>query len=159
MARATSTAAAPRRAPRPAPAGTKAERRLEVIDRSDRRRRITPTAVLVAVLASALAFGALSVQISLIHRQQRLDGIRSEITKVQLANKELRQKESRLQAPAEILRIARDDLGMVESKPPELVTPRTETVGGPTDTTAPGAAAPGATTTPTDPDAAASDNG
>jgi cell division protein FtsL len=119
-----------------------------VVDRP--RRRVTPTAVLVAVLASALAFGALSVQISLIHRQQRLDSIRAEITEVQLSNKELRQQESRLQAPAEILRIARDELGMVESKPPELVTPAVETVGATPDT---------GTATPSDPDAAAPSDG
>jgi len=139
MARvATATKRAPGRAPRreaPRPP------RLEVVER---RPRITRTAVLVAVLAAALAFGALSVQISLIHRQQRLDAVRAEITDLQLANKELRQKESSLQSPSEILRIARDELGMVEAKPPELVAPATETVGA-----APTAAAP--TTTAAEP--------
>jgi len=39
---------------------------------------------------------------------------------------------------SEILRIARDELGMVESKPPELVTPAVETVGAVDPAAAPG---------------------
>ena len=130
-----------KRAPRPArpPAAAAPKPALTVIDRTDRVRRVTPMAVIVTVLVSIVAFAALSVQISLIHRQQQLDSIRSEINEVQLANKELRAKESRLQAPAEILRIARDELGMVEARPPELVTPAVESV----------APAPPADTTPT----------
>lgn len=128
MARATASTTAPttRRAARPKPA---ARAELEVVAP---RGRITPAAMMFAAMFVAVAFGALSVQISLIHRQQQLDGIRAEITEVQMANKELRQTESRLQAPAEILRIARDELGMVESKPPELVTPAVQTVGAAT---------------------------
>lgn len=113
--------------------------KLEVVER---RRRFTPTFFLVAILASAVAFGALSVQISLIHRQQRLDRIRSQITEIQMENKELRRRESRLQAPAEILRIARDELGMVEAKPPALVTPEVQTVGAPAPTTPDGSTTP-----------------
>jgi cell division protein FtsL len=146
MARATATtAAATRRAPRTEAAPAKRARPdLAVVPR---RRIVSPTSVIVTLLVCGLAFAALSVQISLIHRQQRLDAVRSDITEVQMANKELRQKESRLQAPAEILRIARDELGMVESKPPELVTPAVETVGA-----APGSVTtvPPASTTPSD---------
>ncbi|HNI34574.1 MAG TPA: septum formation initiator family protein [Microthrixaceae bacterium] len=131
MARSTATATAARRPTRVEDARRRAAARrraeLEVVARPS--RRITPTAVLVALFAAGVAFTALSVQISLIHRQQQLDAVRSEITDLQLANKELRQKESRLQAPAEVLRIARDELGMVEAKPAELVTPATEVVG------------------------------
>ena len=134
MAR-TAVATTPKRAARP----ERARDRRPALEVVDRPHRITPTAILITVLALALAFGALSIQISLIHRQQRLDAVRSEITELQLANKELRQKESRLQAPAEILRIARDELGMVESKPPGLVTPAVETVGA-ADSTASSAA-------------------
>lgn len=150
MARTASSAA--KRAPRSAPATKVARADLAIVAH---RRRITPTMVVATVLALAVAFGALSVQISLIHRQQRLDSVRAEITEVQQANKELRQKESRLQAPAEILRIARDELGMVESKPPELVTPAVETVGA-----IEGTAPTGATTTPepTDDGAPATDD-
>ena len=64
--------------------------------------------------------------------------VRTEITELQQSNKELRQKERRLQTPSEILRIARDELGMVESKPPELVTPAVETVGAVDPAAAPG---------------------
>lgn len=102
------------------------------------RRRFRPVVVLVTLCVAAVAFGSLAVQVSLIHRQQRLDAIRAEITAIQQENKELRERESRLQAPAEILRIARDELGMVESRPPELVTPLVERVA---------AAAPSPTTT------------
>lgn len=103
---------------------------LEVVER---RPRVTRTAVLVTLGAVAVAFGTLSIQISLIHRQQQLDTVRSQITDIQLANKQLREQESRLQSPSEILRIARDDLGMVEARPAELVTPPTQTVGAAAD--------------------------
>ena len=78
--------------------------------------------------ATLVAFGSMGVQISLIHRQQRLDRLNEQIDAIQMENKELRQTESRLQSPSEILRIARDELGMVESRPPELVTPAAEVV-------------------------------
>lgn len=124
MARATGTArsAAEPDAVEPARAPSRAERRrLAAVERPG--SRITPTAVLSALVVAGIVFGALAVQISLIGRQQHLDTLRAEITDIQKENKELRQAESRLQAPAEILRIARDERGMVESRPAELVTP------------------------------------
>mgnify|MGYP000638551467 CR=1 FL=1 len=45
-----------------------------------------------------------------------LDAIRQRVSDIQEQNKELRQRESRLQAPSEILRIARDDLASAESR-------------------------------------------
>lgn len=123
-----------------ASAGRSAAPELTVIDRADRVRRVTPTAVALTLMVSLIAFAALSVQISLIHRQQHLDSIRNEINEIQLANKELRAQESRLQAPAEILRIARDELGMVEARPPELVTPAVESVAATPPDTVPGSA-------------------
>lgn len=120
MARSAGAARDATGAPQPAP-GRAERRRLAAVDRPP--SRITPTAVLAALLVAGIVFGALAMQISLIGRQQRLDSLRAEITEIQKENKELRQAESRLQAPAEILRIARDERGMVESRPAELVTP------------------------------------
>ena len=128
MTQTTARRAPSRRATPTEGAAGAARRDLKVVERTS-VRRVTPTAIVIAVLGAALAFGALSIQISLIHRQQQLDSLRTEINETQIANKELRQRESTLQSPAEILRIAANDLGMVESKSPELVTPTHETVG------------------------------
>ena len=63
--------------------------RFRVLDRNDRPRRVTPTAIAITLMACAVVFGALSVQISLIHRQQQLDALRADITETQMKNKEL----------------------------------------------------------------------
>lgn len=138
MARAGRSSAARAEAPEAAPSprpGRARRRQLAAVERPP--ARISPTAVVAVVAVAAIVFGALAVQISLIGRQRELDVLRAEITEIQKANKELRQAESRLQAPAEILRIARDERGMVESRPAALVTPPERRVAAatlPTDT-------------------------
>lgn len=118
---AAATAVAPDAPPSPSPGRRSERRRLAAVERPP--ARITPAAIVAVLLVAGVVFSALAVQISLIDRQRRLDVLRAEITEVQKENKELRQAESRLQAPAEILRIARDERGMVESRPAALVTP------------------------------------
>lgn len=109
--------------------GERATPKLAAVAPRARVRRVTPLAMLVTSAVVAVSFAAMFTQISLINRQQQLDALRHQISETQNANKELRQRESSLQSPAEILRIARDDLHMVESKPAALVTPEPEIVG------------------------------
>ena len=113
-------------APQPSP---KRRPELEVIERSNRVRRARPIVVLAIMAAAAVAFGSLVVQISMINRQQQLDSIRTEISRVQEDNKSLRQREGRLQSSSEILRIAEEELGMVKAKQAELVIPAQRSVG------------------------------
>lgn len=99
--------------------------------RGERVRRYRPL-VLAAVAVYALAaFAAVGMQISTINRGHQLDRIRSEIADIQERNKVLRQRESLLQAPAEILRIAEDELGMVKARESEVVVPATRVIGTP----------------------------
>lgn len=107
----------------------KAQPKLAAVTSRGRVRRVTPLAMVVTSAVVAVSFAAMFTQISLINRQQQLDGLRHQISETQNANKELRQRESSLQSPVEILRIAREDLHMVESKPAALVTPEPEVVG------------------------------
>ena len=102
---------------------------LTVIERRSGRRRVSPTMLMGAVVAVAIAFGALGTQVSIIHRQMKLDGIRSEITQIQTSTKELHQRESRLQAPDEIRRLATTTLGMVDPRQPAFVTPTPRIIG------------------------------
>lgn len=123
--------AAPKQAPKRRPD-------LEVIERSDRVRRARPIVVLAILAAAGVAFGSLVVQISMINRQQQLDSIRTEISRVQEDNKSLRQREGRLQSSSEILRIAEEELGMVKAKQAELVIPAQRSVGVTDESTAVG---------------------
>jgi len=107
--------------------GRRAE--LTVIERRSGRRRVSPTMLMGAVIAVAIAFGALGTQVSIIHRQMKLDGIRSEITQIQTSTKELHQRESRLQAPDEVRRLATTKLGMVDPRQSAFVTPTVRIIG------------------------------
>lgn len=118
-ARGRSTAAgAPKRRPE-----------FRVVERAERVRRVRPLVAIAVGLFAATAFGALAMQISMINRQQQLDAIRSELNGIQEENKTLRQRESLLQSPAEILRIAEAELGMVKAREAEMVVPATRVIG------------------------------
>jgi len=118
---------------------------LEIVGRA--RRRFARPAITISITVVAVVFGSLAVQVSLIHRQQRLDQIHTEINNLQLANKELSQQEGDLQSPPEILRRAKK-FGMVEGKPAELVTPQADTIAALPSTHSPSPTAnpPSATT-------------
>lgn len=133
-ARARGRATAPNRAPKRRP-------EFKVIERAERVRRVRPLVVVAVAVFAATAFGALTMQISMINRQQRLDAIRSEINQVQEENKTLRQRESLLQAPSEILRIAETELGMVKAREAEMVVPATRVIGTPPEAVAASSAA------------------
>lgn len=126
-------AAAPVRSPQrgAAPAQQRKRPDLALHQRPEKARRIHPMAVLAVSVFVMTAFGALFMQISMINRQQQLDVIRTEINTIQEQNKSLRQRESLLQAPAEILRIAESELGMVKAKEAEIVAPAKRVIGTP----------------------------
>ncbi|NLA36109.1 MAG: hypothetical protein GX868_10555 [Actinobacteria bacterium] len=128
-ARTTAPAQPPRRRPE-----------FHVIERAERVRRARPLVVIAVAVFAATAFGALAMQISMINRQQSLDTVRSEINEIQEENKTLRQRESLLQAPAEILRIAEAELGMVKARDAEIVVPAKRVIGTPPATNGAGSA-------------------
>ncbi|MCB1284165.1 MAG: cell division protein FtsL [Microthrixaceae bacterium] len=102
---------------------------LTVHQRAETVRRVRPIVMVSMLVFVAITFGAVGLQIRMVQRQQRLDSVRSEINRIQEENKSLRQHESMLQSTSEILRIAETELGMVQARPSEIVTPATVVVG------------------------------
>ncbi len=131
------TATAPARsrskASQPAPRrATAARPALKAVDEKSILRRVTPSAVVALTVVTGFAFAALAAHISLIDTQHRLDRVRAEIVAEQTRQEDLRQKDSHLQSPDEVIRIARTQLGMVPSARAEIVATKRSTIGVPT---------------------------
>jgi cell division protein FtsL len=107
------SAPAPRPVPRHAP-------HLELVGppASRRRLRTGPTFALGAVLAFAIAFAVVALQVVLVQGQQRLDQVNTEIAEQTDAYHQLRSDVAELEAPARIVAAA-TELGLVP--PPEVV--------------------------------------
>ncbi|HMS12251.1 MAG TPA: hypothetical protein PKD80_04055 [Microthrixaceae bacterium] len=139
-----SSPAAPSRPPERAPRQRPERARrpdLRVVDR--RQRPLSGVALSVALIVVLFVFTALAAHISLIERQRQLDSVRADITAAQGRREELLRRESQLQSPEEVLRLAKDRLGMVPAAEPELVPPSIVVIGpGPTTPTTVPAEAP-----------------
>ncbi|MBK6669964.1 MAG: hypothetical protein IPG46_09945 [Actinobacteria bacterium] len=140
--RASSTAApsrSPERAPRQRPERARRPD-LRVVDRRQRPLVALPSAWPSSSCSSCSPHWR---RISLIERQRQLDSVRADITAAQGRREELLRRESQLQSPEEVLRLAKDRLGMVPAAEPELVPPSIVVIGpGPTTPTTVPAEAP-----------------
>lgn len=100
--------------------------RLRLVHES--RRSVRRSAVVSVLALTALLFGAMSMWVSVIGGQGRLDDLRSQIAETQERHSELVTAQNEAQSPDEILRIAEEELGMIPPGKPELVTPSAEII-------------------------------
>jgi hypothetical protein len=93
---------------------------LELVEAPKRRRRLRtgPTFALGAVLAFAIAFAVVALQVVLVQGQQRLDELHTDIAGETDTYNQLRLDVAELEAPARIVAAA-TQLGLVP--PPEVV--------------------------------------
>ena len=115
---ATAVHAAPRTAPKQAPARRTAPD-LRIVPRRRRRLRTGPTVVLGGLIVFVVAFGLVVAQALLVQGQHRLDDLQTRISEANRRQQELRLQVAELESPARIVDVATRDLGMV---PPAGVT-------------------------------------
>ena len=137
--------------------------------RSDRPRlrivvqpvRPSRWAISVMVTAAIAAFAAVGINVARVEGQRRLDSVHTELATEQARTDALRRKESKIQSPAEVVRIATEELGLIPAAapvavaaPPQVVAPpataapvnaqiaKTPTSKGPTAENAPASSTP-----------------
>jgi len=81
------------------------------------------------VLVVLVMLATAAVHIALISGQRKLDRLDVEISAARRVQESLRRSETELKSPAEVQRIATEQLGMVPAAPPQLVSPRPVLIG------------------------------
>ena len=104
--------------PRPAPRHVRPHLELVQPPKPRRRLRTGPTFALGAMIAFAIAFAVVALQVVLVQGQQRLDEVHDDIADQTDAYNQLRLDVAELEAPARIVSAA-TELGLVP--PPEVV--------------------------------------
>lgn len=123
---------------------------LRVVIASARPSRFAAAGIFAVVFA---AFAAVGINVARVEGQRRLDGVNLEINSERARADALRRREAKIQSPAEVVRIASEELGLVPAAPPVMVAAPAWVVSPPTtvvpspQTTAPG----GSPATPADP--------
>ena len=102
---------------------------LKVIEHRPLLRRIPWSVATALVFVVGFLFMALWTHVALIGGQQRLDDLHEEIRAGHVRQEKLRRQESQLGSPGEILRVARDELGMIREPEFELVAPVQSVIG------------------------------
>ncbi len=108
--------------------GAQSSKKLRVID-GKRAKRLTPMAVVLACIGLGLMFAAMMVNIALIDGQGELDSLNQKIVDARADTESLQRRQSALETPDEVLRIAVADLGMVEAAKAANVPPTSAYVG------------------------------
>jgi len=87
-------------------------------------------AMSVMITAAIAAFAAVGINVARVEGQRRLDSVHAELAAEQARTDALRRRESKIQSPAEVVRIATEELGLIPAAapvavaaPPQVVAP------------------------------------
>ncbi|MBA2312097.1 MAG: cell division protein FtsL [Actinobacteria bacterium] len=101
---------------------------LELVRRRSRRliqrqapRRFAPVAIAVVILVGTTVFGVLLEQVILAQSAFKMAGVRDHLSKSEARHQALLLEMTRLESPARLERVARDELGMTQSSAVEYI--------------------------------------
>lgn len=94
-------------------------------------------AVSVMLTAAIAAFAAVGINVARVEGQRRLDRVHAELAAEQARTDALHRRESKIQSPAEVVRIATEELGLIPAAPPVAVAAPAQVVAPPATSPAP----------------------
>lgn len=83
------------------------------------------------ITAAIAAFAAVGINVARVEGQRRLDSVHSELATEQARTDALRRRESKIQSPAEVVRIATEELGLIPAAAPVAVAAPAQVVAPP----------------------------